>query len=344
MFGQRLIKQAVNVESKCRTIQLTGVVFLRKESNVFDHTKIMQALGRVDHGFNDGLFYTSAFRGEESPESRRPVVSVTSEVKFAVQNADKMISIASKQGEKGMAALLSYLPRGKRALQNGPKLLKEMEDKFKGLFAKDQPSTGANSSRAIGSAQLTPKIRTWVTTGWPECVEPQLGQAVGALVLLLEKFPANELPGLTVDAVQSLFVDNGDDSPGDVLAKEFLSRPEVTATPFVKELSNRAMHCSRSLLRSWGLPISGRRNLAGDKGLTLEEVELLSPDSFQQQATNVEAIVADMVDNTKEPSSYDAATLIGPVTAFLKVTASKLNEQWRGKLRKRALPFDAVAN
>jgi len=61
IVGKQLLKQAINVESKDRIIQLTDLVYLQNPNSRIDQTRMLQALGRVNHGFNRKQFYTSAF-------------------------------------------------------------------------------------------------------------------------------------------------------------------------------------------------------------------------------------------------------------------------------------------
>ena len=72
VMAKTLLKQSISVESYDRSLQATSLMFIPR-GKIRVYTRIMQTLGRLDHGFNESNFYTSAFQEYATTvEERRP--------------------------------------------------------------------------------------------------------------------------------------------------------------------------------------------------------------------------------------------------------------------------------
>ncbi|GBG29393.1 Hypothetical Protein FCC1311_056142, partial [Hondaea fermentalgiana] len=105
VVGGTLLKQSVNVESKCRELQSTHLMYMRKPGERFDLTRLLQKLGRVDHGHTQSSFYRSAFPGKKRVDERRPTVVMNGKYINLVLNSPRMLREAA---EKGSDALITF--------------------------------------------------------------------------------------------------------------------------------------------------------------------------------------------------------------------------------------------
>ncbi|GBG24439.1 Hypothetical Protein FCC1311_006572 [Hondaea fermentalgiana] len=159
VVGSTLLKQSVNVESKCRQLQSTHLMYLRKPNEHFDLVRLLQKLGRVDHGLTDSPFFKSAFGGEEDPRKRRPTVMMTQQYIDLVLESPRRQRETAEQGHK---ALVDFFRRVKFLSTKQPTIMSgacaELKSAEAGAYAKTKEEVRA-------SDQACDELKAWVKRG-----------------------------------------------------------------------------------------------------------------------------------------------------------------------------------
>ncbi|GBG29685.1 Hypothetical Protein FCC1311_059062 [Hondaea fermentalgiana] len=162
VFGNTLLKQSVNVESKCRQLQSTHLVYLRKPDESVDLVRLLQKLGRVDHGLTNSPFYKSAFGGEEDPHKRRPTVMMPQQyINLVLESPRRQRETA----EKGHRALMDFFRRVMFMSTRKSTVMSLACPEFKAAEA----DAHAKAKKELTAAdEACDQLKTWIRRGPPE--------------------------------------------------------------------------------------------------------------------------------------------------------------------------------